>query len=409
MNPSAGSEHFSKPVVPRLPFVMKGVFLYAIPIAAVAAASAATYLLDHVAPERPNFFFFFAAITFSAWFAGTGPGWLSVILSTLSVDYFFLRPLLVLEFGMNDLPWLASFACFCIATNAISLQRRRWEADLLRMRDSLELQVRERTSDLQKSNESLVTAVANREEAEMALRINQNELAQVARHLTVGELTSTIAHEINQPLAAVVSNGEAALNWLRRDTPELAEVAQSIHAVLEAGHLAKNIICRMRGLLEREPVSLNRLAINAVVESVLDVNSPSLKSAHTIVERDFDLNLPPVLGDRVQLQQLLLNLLNNALEAMADTARDSRHLTIRTGLAANSVVTIRIEDNGSGFAEAAEKRLFEPFFTTKSNGIGIGLTICQTIVQLHRGKITASTRSPRGAIFQVDLPAEKIP
>ena len=191
-------------------------FRYLLPFIAVAIGVGATHLLGLTDPESPNLFLFFAAIVVSAWFAGTIPGWLSVILSTAAVDYFFIPPIYVLDLSAKDIPWLVTFAVCSIITNALSLQRRRAEALLIQARDELEVRVRQRTLDLQEANERLVAETAEHTRAEALLRETQNELSRAARIATVTELTASIAHEVNQPLAAIVANGEAALNWLGR-------------------------------------------------------------------------------------------------------------------------------------------------------------------------------------------------
>src|SRR5262245_33633779 len=200
----------------RIPRVLGVVFRYLLPFIAVAIACIATYLLDIAAPESPNLFLFFGSIVVTAWFAGAGPGWLAVVLSILAVDYFFSPPIYVLDLSAKDIPWFTAFALCAVATNALSLQRRRMESMLRQARDELEQRVRERTRDLQQSNDKLTAATKERALAEAALRETQNELARAARIMTVTELTASIAHEVNQPLAAVVANSEAALNWLKR-------------------------------------------------------------------------------------------------------------------------------------------------------------------------------------------------
>lgn len=378
--------------------------LYLAVAALVAAATGATLLLDTVAPGRPNVFLFFLVTVASAWFAGPGPGWLSVGLSTVAVNMFFLEPFMVLEFSARDVPWLMAFALCSVSVNGLSLQRRRAQAQLRQARNDLERRVRARTLDLQRINERLLAATGERVRAENALRATQDELARVARVMTVGEFTVSIAHEINQPLAAVVANGEAALNWLRRSPPALAEVNASVTAIVAAGQRAANVINRVRSLVNKRPPVMAEADVNELIDSVLGLVQAGLEAAGIGIVLHLAPDLPPVMGDRIQLQQLLLNLLNNAVDAMAEISERPRILTIATARAADGGVSIVVQDTGHGFAGADRERLFEPFYSTKEEGTGMGLSICQTIVQLHGGRIAVEPRTPHGLSFRTDLP-----
>jgi C4-dicarboxylate-specific signal transduction histidine kinase len=382
---------------------------YFVPFAAVATAIGATYLLDLAAPESPNLFLFFVAIVISAWFAGAAPGWLSVFLSAIAVDYFFIPPLYVVNFGAKDIAWLVTFVACAIATSALSLQRRRAETLLLQARNELENRVRARTLDLQETNERLVASTAERVRAEGTLRETQNELARAARIMTVGELTASIAHEVNQPLAAVMANGEAALNWLQRSPPALVETRDSVAAIVAAGERAAEIITRIRSLMTRSAPVLTRLDINELLTSVMTLAQTGFKTRDIAMESYFHSDLPLVLGDRVQLQQLVLNLINNAAEAMADVSGRTRTLTVRTERTAGTGIAIIVEDCGRGLADEDSAKLFEPFYSTKQDGTGMGLSICRTIVELHGGQIAAASRPPCGAVFRVELPAGTLP
>jgi C4-dicarboxylate-specific signal transduction histidine kinase len=372
----------------------------------VVAAVGATLILDVVAPGRPNLFLFFLVTVASAWFAGPGPGWLSVILSTVAVDVFFLEPFFVFELSARDIPWLIIFVLFSIGANTLSLQRRRAEAQLRQVQNDLEKHVRERTLDLQRTNERLVAATEERIRAENALRASQTELVRVSRVMTVGELTASIAHEINQPLAAVVANGEAALNWVRRSPPALSEVTASVTAIVAAGQRAADVISRVRSLVNRRLPVMAAVDINELVGSVLELLQVGFRTADVEIAVRLEPGLSPVQGDRIQLQQLLMNLLNNAVEAMADISGRPRILTICTLRGVDGETSILVEDTGQGFARADEQRIFEPFYSTKEHGTGMGLAICQTIVQLHGGRLGVAARMPHGLSFRVDLPGQ---
>lgn len=391
------------------PLRFGGVWLYGFAAGTIVLAVGATYALDVLAPGRPNFFFFFAAVVASAWYAGAGPGWLSVVLSTLAVDCLFLEPIGVLDLGPKDIPWLVAFAVCSTAANALSLQRRRAEAQLRQIHEELERRVDERTSDLHRSNERLVKATAKRVRAEMELRKSQIELARFGRIMTVGAFTASIAHEINQPLEAVVANGAAARNWLQRDPPALGEVAASVDAVIVAGQRAADVISKIRSLVTRRAPELTMMDINGLVSSVFELTQMGFKKSDVVISFHLESNLPPIRGDRVQLQHVILNLLNNAIEAMIDLPGETAELLIHTERTQDNELAIIIEDCGNGFGDADSTKIFEPFYSTKQNGMGMGLSICQTIVHLHGGKISAAPRVPRGLAFRVTLPVGASP
>lgn len=391
---------------PRLSQGLRSLVLYSAVVMLVVAAVVATRLLDIVAPGRPNLFLFFLVMVASAWFAGPGPGWLSVILSTIAVDVFFLEPRFVLEFSARDIPWLLTFLICSIIANGLSLQRRRAEAQLRQGHNDLEKRVQERTRDLRLSNERLLAATEERVRAENALRASQHELARAARIMTVGEFTASIAHEINQPLAAVVANGEAALNWARRSPPALAEVIASVAAIVAAGERAADVISRVRSLINKRPPVMTEIDINELIGSVLALTQTGFRLAEVKVVQCLAPDLPSVRGDRIQLQQLLLNLFNNAVEAMAEVSGRPRVLTIVTVSMNGGAVAITVDDTGQGFAGADEAKIFEPFYSTKENGTGMGLAICQTIVQLHGGRIAVTARASHGLSLRVELPGQ---
>lgn len=382
-------------------------FRYLIPVVTVAAATAFTSLLEVGSSGNPYLFLFFISIVVSAWFAGAGPGWLSVFLAIFAVDFFFIPPIYVLDFSLKDLPWLAAFVGCAVATNGLSLRRRSMELELLRAHTELEQRVIERTQELRKTNEKLIVEIAERARTEAALRDTQNELARAGRIMTVGELTSSIAHEINQPLAAVMSNAEAALNWLQRNPPALDQTRESVAAIVAAAGRAGDIIIRIRSLIKRGSPDLTRLDINEVVDGVLVTARAGFKTQNVLIERRLESDLPAMSGDRIQLQQLVSNLLNNATEAMADILDRPRKLVVCTKRTPGNGIAITIEDSGAGLADADTARLFQPFYSTKADGTGMGLSICRSIAEAHGGKIFAASSSPYGAVFSVELPVAR--
>ncbi|HYI26632.1 MAG TPA: ATP-binding protein [Bradyrhizobium sp.] len=382
-------------------------YRYFIPIVAVGTATGITYLLDLIAPEGQNQFLFFVAVIVSAWFAEAGPGWLSVVLSIVSVDYFFLPPIYVLDLSVKDLPWLIAFVGCAAATNWLGLKRRRMEERLVQAHNELEQRVNEQTQELREANQRLIAEMADRARTEAALRETQNELARAARIMTVGELTSSIAHEINQPLAAVMSNAEAALNWLQRDPPALVMVKESVAGIIAAGGRASDIIVRIRSLIKRGPPDLVKLSINEVVDDVLATARVGFKTHNVMIEQHLEPALPAMSGDRIQLRQLVSNLLNNAAEAMADVFDRPRRLVVCTKRTPGNGIAITVEDVGIGFAGADSTRLFQPFYSTKAEGTGLGLSICRSIAEFHGGKISAVSNHPYGVVVCVELPAAR--
>lgn len=378
---------------------------YALSFLTVLAAGLGSALLDLASPGGHNLFLFFAAIVVTAWYAGAGPGWLSVLLSAIVADYFFEYPLYRFEFGLEGLSWFVAFTVCGAATNAISLRRRRMEQALRRTRDELEDRIRVRTLELQQLNEKLIEEMTERTRAETALRQTQCELARAARIMTVAELTASIAHQINQPLAAVVSNGEAAQNWLRRSPPAISEVAESVAAVVTAGVRAAEIITRIRRLITKAIPRQTTIEVNEFVSQVLTLVRADLARRGIITETRFASALPPVIGDRIQLQQVLLNLVNNASDAMAEVSDRKRELVIETCSRGEDTIAITVTDSGHGFCMADTSKIFQAFYSTKQGGMGIGLSVCRTVVESHGGSIRATALQPHGAILEVDLPA----
>lgn len=258
--------------------------------------------------------------------------------------------------------------------------------------------------DLQATNDKLIAERQERERAEAALRETQNELVRAARITTAAELMASIAHEVNQPLAAVVANGQAALNWLHRTPPALDQTRESIAAVVVAGERAAQVVGRIRALMSKSAAVFGNVDVNEVVTEGVALVRAALAKRDIVIRFRLDPALPPVLGDRVQLQQLILNLFSNAADAMAEVNDRARVLTVRTRRSGDDV-TITVDDTGRGFSAADAAKLFQPFYTTKQDGMGMGLAICATIVASHAGAIEGAPRSPCGAVFKVNLPA----
>jgi PAS domain S-box-containing protein len=246
--------------------------------------------------------------------------------------------------------------------------------------------------------------ITERKLAEEALRDARADLERMARLTTMGELTASIAHEINQPLAAIVTQSEAALRFLKRDEPDLDEVQDALACIARDGMRAGEVIRGLRALARKSAPQLTRLDIDDVIREVLALARGELVRHDVELRTELGSGERSVLGDRVQLQQVLLNLIMNGVEAMKETER-TRQLSVSSTLAEpGSSVLVVVRDTGTGFDPAVAERMFQPFFTTKPDGTGMGLTICRSIVEAHGGRLWVSPRAPRGADVHFTVP-----
>jgi C4-dicarboxylate-specific signal transduction histidine kinase len=230
----------------------------------------------------------------------------------------------------------------------------------------------------------------------------REELARVARLTTMGELTVSIAHEVNQPFAAIVTNGEACLRWLNRDVPNLEEIRTGIAHMIRDGLRGSEVVVRIRAMVRKEPSIHQQLDLNAVVAEISEMvpmadDGPSL-------QLDLAHELPQVMGDRIQLQQVLSNLMKNGVEAMSAVTTRERRLQVRTSAAVVGQVLVEVVDNGMGVLPEKIPELFEPFYTTKANGVGMGLSICRSIIESHGGRLWAEANPTGGMTFRFTLP-----
>jgi C4-dicarboxylate-specific signal transduction histidine kinase len=217
-------------------------------------------------------------------------------------------------------------------------------------------------------------------------------------------LTASIAHEVNQPLAAVVANAEAGLRWLRRGTPDVEAACRSVEWILDDGNRASEVIRRVRALAKKSDVEMVPLDVNDVVRESIALVQRELISHQVSLRMELASPLPMVLGDRVQLQQVIINLVMNGIEAMKSVTDRSRELVIRSGQDETRQVIVSVTDCGAGISAEDVDRLFNPFFTTKSSGMGMGLSICRSIMEGHGGRLWATANVPHGATFQFTLP-----
>jgi PAS domain S-box-containing protein len=245
--------------------------------------------------------------------------------------------------------------------------------------------------------------ISARRAAEDALHTAQSELGRVARLTTVGAMAATIAHEINQPLAAIVANGSAGFRWLDRPDPNLDEARSAFGRVVNEGHRAAQIITSIRAMFKKDSGAKSPVAMNELVCDVVSTSLGELKSRQVSLSLQLLDNLPSVRADRVQLQQVLLNLITNAIDSMASVTDRPHTLSVRSENLEDYIL-ISVQDSGTGINPEHTERLFDAFFTTKSNGIGLGLSICRSIVESHGGRMSVFPAHPHGSVFQVMLP-----
>jgi C4-dicarboxylate-specific signal transduction histidine kinase len=249
-----------------------------------------------------------------------------------------------------------------------------------------------------------ITATIRADHAEKALREAQAELAHVTRVTMLGELTASISHEVNQPLAAVVANAEACLRWLDRGTPDLEAARSSVAWIIDDGNRASEVVRRIRALANKNDIEKSPLDVNDVVREAVALVQRELFSHQVSLRLELTPALPAIVGDRVQLQQVIINLVMNGIEAMQTVTDRRRELVIRSGRDETHRVFVSVTDCGIGISADHAGRLFDAFFTTKSSGMGMGLSICRSIVEDHGGRLSFSGNKGSGATFQFVLP-----
>jgi len=256
--------------------------------------------------------------------------------------------------------------------------------------------------DLKRAEEEL-----RRREAH--LRDARIELAHANRVTTTGQLAASIAHEVSQPIAAALTNANAASRWLGTEPPDLEEVRQALGRIIRDGTRAGDIISRIRALVRKAPPLTDQLDINETMREVIALTRSELRSNGTSLQTKLADGLPLVPGDRIQLEQVMLNLILNAVEAMSGSRETVRELVIRTEQDGPGSVLVAVEDSGPGLKPETLDRLFDPFYTTKPGGMGMGLSICRSIIEAHGGRVWATANVSQGATFQFTLPRRQVP
>ena len=344
---------------------------YAVALVSTAVALGIARWLD-VHFESAPVSLFLCAVMVSAWLGGVGPGLLAAVLSAAAFAYYFVSPLYSLAVAPEELPRFIIYVLAAILVGSLSAAQR----------GSMQ--------SLRKAGE--------------ALRETQTALAHVTRVMTMGELAASIAHEVNQPLAGVVINGNACLRWLAGESPNLAEAREAAQRIIRDGTRASEIISRVRALARKTGTLTERVDLNEAIREVLALCQGEARKHRVELRVQLPGDLPPVRGDRVLIQQVVLNLVMNGIEAMSGAQDHSRELMIQAqGEAGEVRVTVR--DSGIGLDPQTVTRIFDALYTTKPGGMGMGLSISRTIVENHGGRLSVVARDRRGATFEFTLPA----
>ena len=276
--------------------------------------------------------------------------------------------------------------------------------ELLASQAAISLEHAQLYADLQQENIERRRAEEELRRSEACLREAQSDLARVTRLTTMGEMAASIAHEVNQPLAGIVTNANASLRWLAGDTPNLGEAREAIRRIVRDGSRAGDVTKRIRALFTKTRAAKERLDINEAIGEVVVLAGSEMRRNQVVLQMELAADLPSVMGDRVQLQQVVLNLILNGIEAMGSVQDHPRELVIRTQRSeSDDEVCVAVQDSGVGLDRGSQERIFDAFHTTKPGGLGLGLSISRSIVEDHGGRLWAVSNDRRGATFQFTL------
>jgi C4-dicarboxylate-specific signal transduction histidine kinase len=375
-------------------------------VAAISVGIAVVITLELGSVVKHTATLFFCSVMLSSWYGGLGPGVFAALLSVVALDYYFIPPLYALGISLEEAPDMIVFVATALFISWLSGDEKRAKESLRQARDVLDAKVQERTAELKRANEQLHSEIAEREVAEEGLMRAQAEIARIARIMTMGELAASIAHELNQPLGSIVMTGDACLRWLAAKPTNLDEVRQAVEAIIRDGTRASSVLVRIRGLIRRGERLRERLDINDVIREVIALLDGELRRSGASLRTEMPGNLPSVVVDRVLLQQVILNLMMNALEAMRAVSDRVRVLRIRTEEQPSGSIVVLVQDSGVGLDPKHSSRMFEAFYTTKVEGTGMGLAISRSIIEAHGGRLWAVANDGPGSIFCFTLPID---
>jgi signal transduction histidine kinase len=344
---------------------------YVVAILATAACLLVRWPLWPVLGDAVPHMTFFPAVVLGAYFGGFWPGLLATVLSVVAANYFFTDQLRFLHItSVNDVTAAVLFVLVGVIISGLS-------------------------ESLHRAQRRELAQQRQRAEAQM-------ELARMNRITTMGQLTASIAHEVNQPIAALITNAHAGLRWLGAEHPDLDEAREALRAIIRDGNRASDIVGRVSALIKRVAPRKDTLDINEIILEVVGLTRSETLLNRVSQQIQLATGLPVVQGDRVQLQQVMLNLIINAVEAMREV--NERELLIKTETDAANNVIVEVRDSGPGFKPDQMEHLFDAFYTTKPTGMGMGLSICRSIIEAHGGRLWASANEPGGAIFHFTVP-----
>jgi len=331
---------------------------------------------------------YLCVVMLSGWFGGVGPSLLATTLSGLAFHYSFLHPVSSFGPAPREMPRLLMYVISNLIIGLLGAAQRN------------------STESLRRANDALLAESRERKQTEEALRQAQADLTHANRVSSMGELTASLAHEVNQPIAATITNANTCLLWLSRDQPDLEEARAAASRIVQDGRRAGEIVNRVRQLFMKDTLRWELVNPNETIREMMLLIQGEATRFAIFPRAELAADLPYVMADRVQLQQVLMNLMMNSIEAMRDVP-GTRELTIRSKCDESGQAVISVCDTGTGLPPQQADQIFNAFFTTKTHGTGMGLRISRSIVESHGGRLWASDNSPRGATFQFTLPTTK--
>jgi len=369
---------------------LSAILRYGLGVLAVTTATIVQNLGDIHFAVTPSFV---CAVMVSGWFGGMGPGLLTTALSILALKYYFVPPTGTFAIDTAYIPSITLFSLVALFVTWLTSRERKGAMLLVHAHDQLDLKIHQRAEKEIRESERRYSEV-------------QMELVHANRVATMGQLSASIAHEVNQPIGATLNNASATLHWLSKEPADLEKARQALNRIFANGNRVSEVIGRMRALFQKAPLRKEEMDINGAILEVFALTRGEVVKNGIAVQSHLVEGLPLIQGDRVQLQQVTLNLIVNAVEALSSVREGSRELVITTGKGKPDGVLVVVRDSGPGLSSPGLERIFEAFYTTKPGGLGMGLSICRSIIEAHGGRLWATAAQPQGATFQFTLPAQ---